>query len=109
MQSFVVYYFEQMYKMVNTLLCSSFSFSHFNCLWFQDTSLLGLLMMGANTLAGISALLATPLVKKIGGINTMVVTHFPSNIFLFLVPVLFDLIVLLWFDCVVDVVCRRFR
>jgi len=58
-------------------------------------------MMGANTLAGISALLATPLVKKIGGINTMVVTHFPSNIFLFLIPLMPDV-----YSAAAMVLCR---
>ena len=45
-----------------------------------------MMMSAANVLAGLSALAATPLVNRIGAINTMVFTHFPSNIFLLLVP-----------------------
>ena len=54
--------------------------------WGMDTDKLGLMMSAANVLAGFSALAATPLVNSIGAINTMVFTHFPSNIFLLLVP-----------------------
>jgi len=68
MQTIIVYWFHQEYNM--------------------DINLLGTMMMGANILAGCSALLATPLVKKIGAINTMVFTHFPSNIFLLAVPLM---------------------
>jgi len=46
---------------------------------------LGALLMGANVLSGLSALVAAPLVKTFGAINTMVFTHLPSNIFLILV------------------------
>ena len=52
----------------------------------MGTAWLGLMMSAANVLAGLSALAATPLVNSIGAINTMVFTHFPSNIFLLLVP-----------------------
>jgi predicted MFS family arabinose efflux permease len=47
---------------------------------------LGSIFFGANILAGISALLAISISKKIGLINTMVFTHIPSNILLILVP-----------------------
>jgi MFS family permease len=47
---------------------------------------IGTLFFFANILAGVSALLAVPLSKKIGLINTMVYTHIPSNILLILVP-----------------------
>lgn len=61
--------------------------------WFHikfgvDTGLLGSLFFGANILAGISALLAVPLVKRFGLINTMVFTHVPSNVLLILVPLM---------------------
>ena len=50
--------------------------------------LIGSIFFGANILAGISALLAGRLAKKIGLINTMVYTHVPSNILLILVPLM---------------------
>jgi MFS family permease len=64
--------------------------------WFHvrfgaDTGTLGSIFFGANILAGISALLATRIAKKIGLINTMVFTHIPSNILLCLVPLMPDL------------------
>ena len=59
--------------------------------WFQqkfgaDVGQLGKIFAGANVLAGISALLAVPLSKRFGLINTMVFTHIPSNILLMLLP-----------------------
>jgi MFS family permease len=59
--------------------------------WFYlrfkvDTGVLGSIFFGANLLAGISALLAVRLAKKIGLIKTMVFTHIPSNILLIMVP-----------------------
>jgi MFS family permease len=59
--------------------------------WFYlrygaDAATIGTLFFFANILAGVSALLAVPLSKRIGLINTMVYTHIPSNILLILVP-----------------------
>lgn len=61
--------------------------------WFHtrygiDAGLLGSIFFGANILAGISALLAVPLARKIGLVNTMVFTHIPSSILLILVPLM---------------------
>ena len=61
--------------------------------WFHirfgvDSGILGSIFFGANILAGISALLAIPLAKRFGLINTMVFTHIPSNILLILVPLM---------------------
>src|SRR5205807_9379413 len=42
----------------------------------------------ANIFAGISALLASRLASRLGLINTMVVTHLPSNVLLILVPLM---------------------
>jgi len=61
--------------------------------WFHvkfgvEAGVIGSIFFGANILAGISALLAGRLAKKIGLINTMVFTHAPSNILLMLVPVM---------------------
>ncbi len=49
---------------------------------------LGLLFFGANVLAGLSALVASRLAARIGLVNTMVVTHLPSNVLLMLVPLM---------------------
>jgi MFS family permease len=61
--------------------------------WFHirfgiEAGVIGSIFFGANILAGISALLAGSLAKKIGLINTMVFTHIPSNILLILVPLM---------------------
>jgi len=61
--------------------------------WFHvkygvDSGLLGSIFFGANVLAGISALLAVNIAKKVGLLNTMVFTHVPSNILLMLVPLM---------------------
>jgi MFS family permease len=47
---------------------------------------LGTIFFGANLFAGISALLAVRIAKRIGLLNTMVATHLPSNVLLILVP-----------------------
>ncbi|MCW5849374.1 MAG: MFS transporter, partial [Anaerolineae bacterium] len=59
--------------------------------WFYlrfgvEPALLGSIFFAANLLAGVSALLAVRVAAKIGLINTMVVTHLPSNVLLMLVP-----------------------
>jgi MFS family permease len=61
--------------------------------WFYvrfhvEPALLGGIFFGANILAGISALTAARVAARIGLINTMVVTHIPSNILLLLVPLM---------------------
>ena len=61
--------------------------------WFYlrfcvNTAKLGVIFFWANVFAGISALLATRLAVRWGLINTMVVTHLPSNILLILVPLM---------------------
>ena len=53
-----------------------------------DAGTIGSIFFGTNILAGISALLAVRLANKIGLINTMVLTHVPSNILLILVPLM---------------------
>jgi MFS family permease len=47
---------------------------------------LGSIFFGANLFAGVSALAAARIAKRIGLLNTMVFTHLPSNILLLLVP-----------------------
>jgi len=49
---------------------------------------LGSIFFGANLLAAASALLAARIAKKIGLIRTMVFTHIPSNILLFILPLM---------------------
>jgi MFS family permease len=61
--------------------------------WFYikfgvDAGIIGSIFFGTNVLAGLSGLLAVPLANKIGLINTMVLTHVPSNILLILVPLM---------------------
>jgi MFS family permease len=61
--------------------------------WFHlrfgvEPALLGGIFFGANILAGISALTAARVAARIGLINTMVLTHLPSNILLMLVPLM---------------------
>jgi MFS family permease len=61
--------------------------------WFYirfgvETATLGGIFFGANLLAGVSALAAASIARKIGLVNTMVFTHLPSNILLILVPLM---------------------
>jgi len=68
-----------------------FVIASFIAFWFQerfdlDPATLGLLLFGANVLAGLSALAAGPLAARFGLIRTMVFTHLPSNVLLVLVP-----------------------
>jgi MFS family permease len=63
--------------------------------WFHvrfrlDPALLGTIFLFANLLAGISALAAGRLARRIGLVNTMVFTHLPSNVLLTLVPLMPD-------------------
>jgi MFS family permease len=56
--------------------------------WGIDPAGLGVVFLGANLLAGVSALAAGWLARRIGLINTMVFTHLPSNVLLILVPLM---------------------
>lgn len=49
---------------------------------------LGALFFAANLFAGLSALIASRLANRIGLVNTMVVTHLPSNVLLMLIPLM---------------------
>jgi MFS family permease len=49
---------------------------------------LGAIFFGANLLAGVSALSAAWVSRRIGLVNTMVFTHLPSNVLLILVPLM---------------------
>jgi MFS family permease len=61
--------------------------------WFHlrfgaDPAALGGIFFGANLLAGLSALAAAWLARRVGLVNTMVLTHLPSNILLLLIPLM---------------------
>jgi MFS family permease len=61
--------------------------------WFHvrfqlDPAMLGTIFLFANLLAGVSALGAGWLARRIGLVNTMVFTHLPSNVLLILVPLM---------------------
>ena len=61
--------------------------------WFHrkfgaGEAVLGGVFFGANLLSGLSALVAVPLARRIGLVNTMVWTHLPSNVLLMLVPLM---------------------
>jgi MFS family permease len=61
--------------------------------WFHkrfgvQPALLGSIFFGANILAGVSALSAARVARRIGLVNTMVFTHLPSNVLLMLVPLM---------------------
>jgi MFS family permease len=54
----------------------------------MEAAALGGVFLGANLLAGVSALAAGWLAQRIGLVNTMVFTHLPSNVLLILVPLM---------------------
>jgi len=61
--------------------------------WFYlrfgaSPAVLGSIFFGANLLAGISALSAAWVARRIGLVRTMVFTHLPSNILLILIPLM---------------------
>jgi len=61
--------------------------------WFHQKfgvapGVLGSIFFAANVLAGLSALYAVRLARRIGLIRTMVYTHIPSNVLLILVPLM---------------------
>jgi MFS family permease len=61
--------------------------------WFHvrfqaDPAELGGIFFSANLLAGISALGAAAIARRVGLVNTMVFTHVPSNVLLILVPLM---------------------
>lgn len=61
--------------------------------WFHvrfqvEPAALGAIFLGANLLAGVSALAAARIADRIGLLNTMVFTHIPSNVLLVMVPLM---------------------
>jgi len=73
------------------LFAGGFVVQSFAAYWFYlrfgvSPATLGAIFFWANLFAGISALFASRLASRIGLVQTMVVTHLPSNILLVLVP-----------------------
>jgi MFS family permease len=65
----------------------------FAAYWFYlrfgvEPATLGAIFFWANVFAGISALMASRLARRIGLVRTMVFTHLPSNVLLILVPLM---------------------
>ncbi len=61
--------------------------------WFHtrfgtSEATLGAVFFGTNILSGVSALVAVPIARRFGLVNTMVWTHLPSNVLLILVPLM---------------------
>jgi len=70
-----------------------FVLQSFVAYWFHvrfgaDPATLGGIFFGANLLAGVSALAAAAIARRVGLVNTMVFTHIPSNVLLILVPLM---------------------
>lgn len=70
-----------------------FVIQSFVAYWFAlrfeiSPQVIGSIFFGANVLAGVSALLAARIAKRIGLVKTMVFTHLPSNVLLLLVPLM---------------------
>ena len=75
------------------LFAGGFVVQSFAAYWFYlrfgvSPATLGAIFFWANLFAGISALFASRLASRIGLVQTMVVTHLPSNILLVLVPLM---------------------
>ncbi|MBI4011882.1 MAG: MFS transporter [Candidatus Rokubacteria bacterium] len=58
--------------------------------WGLETTALAGIFFGTNLLAALSFLLAAPIARRIGLLNTMVFTHLPSNVLLLLIPLMPD-------------------
>jgi len=87
----------QVFKLAGLFTMDSFAggfvVQAFVAYWFQrrfgvSPSVLGAIFFGANLLAGLSALMASRVARRIGLLATMVATHIPSNVLLFLVPLM---------------------
>ena len=70
------------------LVVQSFAAYWFYLRFGVPAAKLGVIFFWANVFAGISALLASRLARRIGLVRTMVVTHLPSNVLLILVPLM---------------------
>lgn len=60
----------------------------FHVRWGLDFAELGGLLAAVNVLAGLSGMLSGAIVVRLGAVETMVLTHLPSNLLLMLVPLM---------------------
>jgi hypothetical protein len=70
------------------LVVQSLLVLYFHLRFGVDLASLAVLFFGANVLAALSLLVAAPLARRFGLLNTMVFTHLPSNILLALVALM---------------------
>ena len=70
------------------LVIQSFMAYWFHLRFGVEPVTIGAIFFGANLLAGVSALSAASIARRIGLVKTMVYTHLPSNVFLILVPLM---------------------
>jgi MFS family permease len=80
------------------LIVNSLVVYYFSTQFHPGIYLLGLVFFLSNLAAGLSLVLAAPLARRIGLVNTMVFSHIPSNVFLVLVVVApsFAVAAILW-------------
>jgi len=69
------------------LIVNSLVVYYFASQFHPGVDLLGFVFFLSNMAAGLSLILAAPLARRFGLVNTMVFTHIPSNVFLILVVV----------------------
>jgi MFS family permease len=69
------------------LIVNSLVVYYFSVLFHPNIGALGLVFFLSNLAAGLSLVLAAPLARRFGLVNTMVFSHIPSNVFLLLVVV----------------------
>jgi len=67
------------------LIVNSLVVYYFSTRFHPGVDLLGLVFFLSNLAAGLSLVLAAPLARRFGLVNTMVFSHIPSNVFLVLV------------------------
>ncbi|MCI4369027.1 MAG: MFS transporter [Thermoplasmata archaeon] len=80
------------------LIVNSLVVYYFTTRYHPGVDLLGLVFFLSNLAAGLSLVLAAPLARRFGLINTMVFSHIPSNVFLILVVIAPSFVIasLLW-------------
>src|SRR4029077_2250984 len=67
------------------LIVNSLVVFYFSDRFHPGVTFLGFVFFLSNLAAGISLLLAAPMARRFGLVNTMVFSHIPSNVFLILV------------------------
>jgi MFS family permease len=69
------------------MIVNSLVVYYFSTRFHPPVGLLGVVFFASNLAAGLSLILAAPLARRFGLVNTMVFSHIPSNVFLILVVV----------------------